>query len=57
MSSYTSFLAMLDAAVSTRAQAFLSARGNFDRAVVARRALRGVVAVTLDSVLRQHRFW
>ena len=38
---HASLLALLDVAVSTRASLFISARGNFDRAVLSRRALRG----------------
>ena len=38
---HASFLALLDAAISTRARVFVAARGNFDRTVIAKRALRG----------------
>ena len=44
---HASFFALLDAAISTRARVFVAARGNFDRTVTARRALRG--RSTLDS--------
>ena len=38
---HASFLALFDAAISTRARVFIAARGNFDRTVIAKRALRG----------------
>lgn len=47
---HNAFLGLLDAAISTRARVYIAARGNFDRAVTAKRALRGLV--TVDSQVR-----
>ena len=52
---HASFLSLVDAEVSTAAELFVTARGNFDRAVVARRLLRHGRSVDSHAVFGRRR--